>query len=308
MRKAQPSARRNRKPGQPFIYDLSLLLNPFHGLLGLSFPGAVQPIEVVALDLALTLHQILFERQSRGAYRPVLSRLSGPRRWTRLLRRSKGGSCQIVRGTRPVLRAFKCGFLYAAAMTGRPKANLEFTEMQRKELEGMVRAGTGEKRMVFRARLILECATGVDNVQVAKRLGTTEQTVTLWRRRFLHGVEPWGRWTDGKKARIEARLHEVPRADVDLILYFHAFVRKSMTQHVTLQVNGVSYGTRSFAEGNETEWTVRIACSRLADKKLDIDLDLPDAMAPASVSSSTDTRLLGIGLTKMLLNSGSKDL
>ena len=43
----------------------------------------------------------------------------------------------------------------------------------------MVRAGTGEKRMVFRARLILECATGADNVQVAKRLGTTEQTVTL---------------------------------------------------------------------------------------------------------------------------------
>ena len=49
----------------------------------------------------------------------------------------------------------------------------------------MARAGTGERRMVFRARLILECATGADNVQVAKRLGTTEQTVTLWRGRFL---------------------------------------------------------------------------------------------------------------------------
>jgi hypothetical protein len=70
-------------------------------------------------------------------------------------------------------------------MTGRPKANLELSEVQRQELERMVRAGTGEKRMVFRARLILECATGADNVQVAKRLGTTEQTVTLWRGRFL---------------------------------------------------------------------------------------------------------------------------
>ena len=39
--------------------------------------------------------------------------------------------------------------------------------------------------MVFRARLILECATGADNVQVAKRLATSEQTVTLWRGRFL---------------------------------------------------------------------------------------------------------------------------
>ena len=70
-------------------------------------------------------------------------------------------------------------------MRGRPKANLELTEVQRHELGRMVRAGTGEKRMVFRARLILECATGADNVQVAKRLGTTEQTVTLWRGRFL---------------------------------------------------------------------------------------------------------------------------
>ena len=70
-------------------------------------------------------------------------------------------------------------------MTGRPKANLELTAVQRQELERMARAGTGERRMVFRARLILECATGADNVQVSKRLGTTEQTVTLWRGRFL---------------------------------------------------------------------------------------------------------------------------
>jgi transposase len=70
-------------------------------------------------------------------------------------------------------------------MAGRPKANLELTETQRQELEGMARAGTSEKRMVFRARLILECATGVDNVQVAKTLGTSLQTVTFWRGRFL---------------------------------------------------------------------------------------------------------------------------
>jgi len=36
---------------------------------------------------------------------------------------------------------------------------------QRQELERMAKAGTSEKRMVFRARLILECATGADNVQ-----------------------------------------------------------------------------------------------------------------------------------------------
>jgi hypothetical protein len=47
------------------------------------------------------------------------------------------------------------------------EANLGLSEVQRQELERVVRAGTAEKRMVFRARLILECASGVDNVQVA---------------------------------------------------------------------------------------------------------------------------------------------
>ncbi len=70
-------------------------------------------------------------------------------------------------------------------MAGRPKANLELTETQRQQLERMAKAGTSEKRMVFRARLILECATGADNVQVAKTLGTSLQTVTFWRGRFL---------------------------------------------------------------------------------------------------------------------------
>jgi transposase len=77
--------------------------------------------------------------------------------------------------------------VFVRDQAGRPKANLELSEVQRQELERMVRAGTAEKRMVFRARRILECATGADNVQVAKLLGTTEQTVTLWRGRFLCG-------------------------------------------------------------------------------------------------------------------------
>ena len=77
------------------------------------------------------------------------------------------------------------GLVYDRGMAGRPKAILELTETQRQELERMSRASTSEKRMVFRARLILECATGADNVQVAKTLGTSLQTVTFWRGRFL---------------------------------------------------------------------------------------------------------------------------
>ena len=87
------------------------------------------------------------------------------------------------------------GLVYDRRMAGRPKANLELTETQRQELKAMARAGTSQKRMVFRARLILECATGADNVQVAKTLGTSLQTVTFWRGRFLReGMVAWRSW------------------------------------------------------------------------------------------------------------------
>jgi hypothetical protein len=51
-----------------------------------------------------------------------------------------------------------------AAGVSHNKANVKYPS-QRQELERMARAGTSEKRMVFRARLILECATGADNVE-----------------------------------------------------------------------------------------------------------------------------------------------
>ena len=87
------------------------------------------------------------------------------------------------------------GLVYDRGMAGRPKAILELTETQRQELERMARASTSEKRMVFRARLILQCATGADNVQVAKTLGTSLQTVTFWRGRFYEkGWVAWRSW------------------------------------------------------------------------------------------------------------------
>lgn len=37
-----------------------------------------------------------------------------------------------------------------------------------------------------RARIVLECATGASNADVARRLGVARSTVTCWRARFLH--------------------------------------------------------------------------------------------------------------------------
>ena len=75
------------------------------------------------------------------------------------------------------------GLVYDRRMAGRPKANLKLTETQRQELERMARAGISEKRMVFRARLILECSTGADNVQVAMTLDRASPENALFTRK-----------------------------------------------------------------------------------------------------------------------------
>jgi transposase len=101
-------------------------------------------------------------------------------------------------------------------MAGRPKANLELTETQRQELERMARARTSEKRMVFRARLILECATGADNVQVAKTLGTSQQTVTFWR--VASYEKGWVAWRSWLAAGVQSASSRRSKADNAVVL------------------------------------------------------------------------------------------
>jgi len=68
---------------------------------------------------------------------------------------------------------------------GRPKARLEVDEHQRKQLMAIIRRTSSSQSHVMRARIVLECAKGLDNQDVAEDLGTTGQTVGKWRRRFI---------------------------------------------------------------------------------------------------------------------------
>ena len=68
---------------------------------------------------------------------------------------------------------------------GRPKAKLEVSDQQRKQLNAIVRRTSSSQSHVMRARIVLECARGFDNEEVAEQLGTTGQTVGKWRRRFV---------------------------------------------------------------------------------------------------------------------------
>jgi len=66
----------------------------------------------------------------------------------------------------------------------RRAVELILSDEERAVLERYVRRGTTAQRLSFRARVILLCAEGLENQQVARRLRTSAVTVGKWRRRF----------------------------------------------------------------------------------------------------------------------------
>jgi transposase len=69
--------------------------------------------------------------------------------------------------------------------TGRPKSKLELNSDERTELERLTRRSKTAQALALRSRIILTCAEGVCNSDVANRLGITCATVCKWRKRFI---------------------------------------------------------------------------------------------------------------------------
>ena len=75
-------------------------------------------------------------------------------------------------------------------MGGRYLAALEISEAERGELTSLASRRTTAQALALRARIVLGCADGDENKQVAARLGVCENTVGKWRRRFAeHRME-----------------------------------------------------------------------------------------------------------------------
>jgi transposase len=68
---------------------------------------------------------------------------------------------------------------------GRPVAALVLAEQERESLQRYARGRTVSQALVTRARIVLMCAEGLLNEQVAVALNVTVQTVGKWRKRFV---------------------------------------------------------------------------------------------------------------------------
>ncbi len=68
---------------------------------------------------------------------------------------------------------------------GRPRALLEMTDTERETLTRWSRRRKSAQALALRCRIVLECADGSSNKDVAARLGIVPATVGKWRGRFV---------------------------------------------------------------------------------------------------------------------------
>ena len=73
------------------------------------------------------------------------------------------------------------------ARTGRPKADLSISDEEREELGRLSRRWRTNRSLALPAKIVLHCASGLTNQDVAKKLRTSGQTVGKWRQRFVDG-------------------------------------------------------------------------------------------------------------------------
>jgi len=95
-----------------------------------------------------------------------------------------GVSAETVRKWRARFAEHGLDGLADGARTGRPKAGLVLTDAERDQLSRWARRAKTSQALALRAKIVLACAGGRSNKEVAGQLRVTESTVARWRRRF----------------------------------------------------------------------------------------------------------------------------
>jgi putative transposase len=84
---------------------------------------------------------------------------------------------------------------------------ITLTSGERQALEALIRRPSTPQQLVLRARIVLACAAGLNNAQIARRLAVGIDVPRLWRRRWLETVPA----DPAALPAVAARLQDRPR-------------------------------------------------------------------------------------------------
>jgi transposase len=107
------------------------------------------------------------------------------------------------------------------------------SDEERETLERWARRPTSAQALALRCRIVLECARGGHNTEVAARLGINDETVGKWRRRFL-------------ALRLDG-LHDEPRPGAPRSITDAEVERVIVTTLESKPTNATHWSTRSMA-------------------------------------------------------------
>jgi transposase len=119
------------------------------------------------------------------------------------------------------------------ATAGRPKSALVLSGEERATLEGWARRPSTAQALALRCRIVLACAQGGNDIEVAERLGVSRGTVGKWRRRFID------RRLDG--------LHDEPRPGAPRSIGDDDVERVIVKTLEETPANATNWSTRSLA-------------------------------------------------------------
>jgi len=117
---------------------------------------------------------------------------------------------------------------------GRPRREVELSDDERATLERWERRRTSAQALALRCRIVLACAAGGNDIEVAARLGIDRNTVGKWRRRFIE------RRLDG--------LHDEPRPGKPRTVSDDDVERVIVATLETKPADATHWSTRSLAK------------------------------------------------------------
>ena len=114
-------------------------------------------------------------------------------------------------------------------------------------------------------------------------------------------------WTDGKESKFEFLFEDKPKRNLLVTLDIKHIYDKVGTQNVTIYANDVKIYTEILSKGKQIQFVVpNLILSE--EKKLILQIDLPDAVCPYEVfGEGNDKRTLGLAISGLQIDETSEE-